>query len=97
MLFVTGMDVYPEAGDFGDELNYNNVNININGNAGEQLPMVNRSRASSLEIRVKPPSSCGGRHSSIGILQWSKIVLLGKTNFIFVLFFFEFVHIIPKD
>ena len=53
-----GFDLYPDVGvDFPDDLTFSGVN----GNAGESLPMVDRSRASSLEIRVKPPSSCGGK------------------------------------
>ena len=45
-----------------DTISQNGVNVNINGTAAgaEQLPMVDRSRASSLEIRVRPPSSVGG-------------------------------------
>ena len=60
----SGFDLYPDVGvDFPDDLTFSGVN----GNAGESLPMVDRSmadrsRASSLEIRVKPPSSCGGNH-----------------------------------
>lgn len=59
-----GLDVFPDVSvDFADDVTFNAVNVNVNGNAGggEQLPMVNRSRASSLEIRVNPPSSCGGK------------------------------------
>ena len=52
-----GLDIYPDVGvDFTEDMTFSGVN----GNAGESLPMVDRSRASSLEIRVKPPSSCGG-------------------------------------
>ena len=53
----SGLDIYPDVGvDFTEDMTFSGVN----GNAGESLARVDRSRASSLEIRVKPPSSCGG-------------------------------------
>jgi len=54
------MEGYSDTvGDIPDDVTFSGVN----GTAGESLAMVERSRASSLEIRVKPPSSCGGNKS----------------------------------
>jgi hypothetical protein len=59
----SGLDIYPDVGiDFCEDVT---AFSGVNGNVGESLPMVDRSRASSLEIRVKPPSSCGGKTSNI--------------------------------